>query len=113
MSEIGKNCDKQCNSMNNNYGENLLAKCFFSLPPKQFSLLSSLIGILLIDNLDLDQQNSLGNFIVNVGQAILVSAAQAQMLQNNNSQNSQNDYIRQQIRILKQQIDMLEKQLDS
>jgi len=52
----------------------------------------------------------LGNFIVNVGQAILTSAAQAQTLQNNNSQN---DYIRKQIQILKQQIDMLEKQLDS
>ncbi|HOQ02194.1 MAG TPA: hypothetical protein PK604_15540 [Acetivibrio clariflavus] len=83
---------------------------FFSLPPKQFALLSSLIGILLIDNLDLNQQNALGNFIVNVGQAILTSAAQAQTLQNNNSQN---DYIRKQIQILKQQIDMLEKQLDS
>ncbi len=109
MSDIGKNCDNQCNSVKNSC-ENIFAKCFFSLPPKQFSLLSSLIGILLIDNLDLDQQNALGNFIVNVGQAILTSAAQAQTLQNNNSQN---DYIRKQIQILKQQIDMLEKQLDS
>jgi len=50
---------------------------FFSLPPKQFALLSALIGIILIDGLDSDQQNSLGNFLVSVGQVILVSAAQS------------------------------------
>lgn len=111
MSDNNKNCKNQCDNINNDSNcDNLLTKCFFSLPPKQFSLLSSLLGILLIDNLDLDQQNALGNFIVNVGQAILTSAAQGQMLQSNNSQD---DHIRQQIQILKQQIFTIEKQLDS
>jgi hypothetical protein len=54
--------------------------CLFSLPPKQFVLLSSLIGVLLTENLDLNEQNSLGNFIVNVGQSILIAAAQGQSL---------------------------------
>ena len=62
---------------------------FFSLPPKQFALLSSLIGILLTDNLNPDQQNALGNFIVNIGQVILTSAAQGQLLQDSGSQKQQ------------------------
>jgi hypothetical protein len=111
MSDNSKNCENQCNNINNDSScDNLLTNCFFSLPPKQFSLLSSLLGLLLIDNLDYDQQNSLGNFIVNVGQTILTSAAQGQLLQSNNSQN---DHIRQQIQLIKQQIFTLEKQLDN
>lgn len=111
MNGNSKDCQNKSNNMNNdNKYNNLLAKCLFSLPPKQFSLLSSLLGILLIDNLDLDQQNALGNFIVNVGQAILTAAAQGAIFQNSNSNN---DYIRQQIQILKEQILNLEKQLDN
>ncbi|HEX9059558.1 MAG TPA: hypothetical protein VF941_05225, partial [Clostridia bacterium] len=59
---------------------NPLMSCFFSLPPKQFSLLSSVLGILMIDNLTPTQQNSLGNFIVGIGQMILTSAAQSEMV---------------------------------
>lgn len=89
--------------------------CFFSLPPKQFALASSLVGILIIDNLDLNQQNSLGNFIVNIGQAVLTAAAQGQSLQSNSSQkdNSQNNHIRQQFEILKKQMCALEQELDN
>jgi hypothetical protein len=81
--------DTGCSDLNNN-DINMIktsTSCFFSLPPKQVSLLSSVIGILLIDNLDLNQQNSLGNFIVSIGQAILTAAAQGQSLQSTNSQN--------------------------
>jgi hypothetical protein len=60
--------------------ENEFLSCLFSLPPKQFALLSSLIGIFLIDNLDTNQLNSLGNFIINVGQVILTAAAQSETL---------------------------------
>lgn len=98
-------CNNPCN--NSSY-VNPLTQSFFSLQPKQFSLISSLLGILLIDNLDLNQQNSLGNFIVNVGQAILTAAAQGQALQSNSSQD---DRIRQKIEMLKQQICDLEKEL--
>jgi len=99
VSDIFRNCEKQFDNMSNNSNcENPLVKYFFLLPPKQLALLSTLVGILLIDNLDVNQQNSLGNFIVNVGQAILVSAAQSQVLQNNTSQK---DFIRHQIQILK------------
>jgi len=81
---------------------------FLSLPPKQFALLSSLLGLILIDNLDLEQQNSLGNFIVNIGQFILTTAAQGQALENGNQNN---DQIRRKIEMLKKQIIELEQQL--
>lgn len=50
-----------------------------SLPPKQFILLSSLIGILLIDGIDAKEQIILGKFINNVGQTILTAATQEQI----------------------------------
>jgi hypothetical protein len=106
---VGKK-DKQSN---NSYDfcneERSLASCLYSLSPKQLSLLSSLIGILLIDNLDVNQQNSLGNFIVGVGQILLISAAQEQLLESQSS--SQTDDINQQIQMLKDQIYALEKEV--
>lgn len=95
-------------NINANSGADNPLSCFFSLPPEQFSLLSSLIGILIINNLDLNQQNSLGNFIVGVGQAILTAAAQGQTLQSSNAQNQQ---IQRQIKALKKQICMLEQEI--
>lgn len=96
------------NSCNYNAVPSQLGSCLFSLSPDQFSLLSSILGILLIDNLDTNQQNSLGNFIVGIGQAILTAAAQGQLLQSNNSQN--ND-ISQELEKLKKQVSALEKKL--
>jgi hypothetical protein len=49
------------------------------LPPKQFVLLSTLIGILLIDDIDPKDQIILGKFINNIGQTILTAAAQEQI----------------------------------
>lgn len=110
MSKYDRGCDNQnSSSCNDNNCTNSLAACFFSLPPKQFALLSSLVGILLIDNLDLNQQNSLGNFIVNVGQSILTAAAQGQFTEKSDSQD---DHVRQQIQQLKQQILALEKEVE-
>lgn len=96
-----KQNEKRCNP---------IASCLFSLPPKQFSLLGSLFGIILIDDLSVDEQNALGNFIVSVGQAILTAAAQAQLLE---SKNSQDDQILQEIDDLKKQICFLKKELDN
>jgi hypothetical protein len=98
--------DMNCNDKKS---KNCLEKsCFFNIPAKQFSLLSSIIGLLLIDNLNTDQQNSLGNFIVNIGQNITTSAAQESLLANNNNQD---DEINTQLEILKKQICLLENQV--
>ena len=80
---------------------------FFALNPVKFSLLASVLGILLIDNLSVNQQNSLGNFLENVGQNLLTAAAQAQTVQQ-----SQQNQIRRQIQSLKEQIAELEEELD-
>lgn len=74
--DTSDNNDKD-NSENNAY--KTLVSYITSLPPKQFILLSSLIGILLIDNIDTKDQFILGKFINNVGQTILTAAAQEQI----------------------------------
>ena len=55
-----------------------LISCITTLPPKQFVLLSTLIGILLIDDIDPKEQIILGKFINNIGQTIITAAAQEQ-----------------------------------
>ncbi len=54
--------------------------CFDRIPPRQFSLLAAIIGVLLTADLDVDEQNSFGNFLVSVGQGLLTSAAQDENL---------------------------------
>nr|WP_300095647.1 hypothetical protein [Sedimentibacter sp.] len=68
---------RENNVSNNTY--KALVSCITSLPPKQFILLSSLIGILLIDSIDAKDQIILGKFINNIGQTILTAAAQEQI----------------------------------
>lgn len=65
---------RENNVSNNTY--KALVSYITSLPPKQFILLSSLIGILLIDSIDAKDQIILGKFINNIGQTILTAAAQ-------------------------------------
>ena len=111
MSKNLNNCN-DCNNWSNDISNNIypIGSCLLSLPPKQFALLSSLLGIILKDDLNTDQQNALGNFIVNIGQSILTAAAQEQSQQNNNSQN---DQILQEIDSLKNQVSLLKKELDN
>lgn len=85
--------------------------CLLSLPPKQFSLLATTFGFLLLDDLSIDQQNALGNFFLTVGQTMLTTAAQEQALQSCNSQN-ETDQVHQDIEDLKNQIALLKKELN-
>lgn len=77
IDDSSNNTTKEDCSSNTAY--KTLISCITSLPPKQFSLLSSLIGILLIGNLDVREQFILGRFINNIGQTILTAAAQEQI----------------------------------
>lgn len=65
----------------------------FSLPPKQFTLVGVILGFLLIDDLSPAKQNSLGNFIILIGQIIEASSAQAQVIQNMINTKQNNDMI--------------------
>jgi hypothetical protein len=51
---------------------------FDKIPPNQFSLLGAILGVLLTADMDADEQNSFGNFLVSVGQGLLTSVAQKQ-----------------------------------
>jgi hypothetical protein len=105
MSKNLNDCSNLCKDTNNC----LIKSCLLSLPPKQFALLSSLFGIIIIDDLTVEQQNAIGNFLVNIGQTILTAAAQEQSLQSDNSQDTQ---IIQEIENLKCQIALLKEELD-
>lgn len=74
LDDTPDNTVKENNTSNNTY--KALISYIISLPPKQFILLSSLIGILLIDNIDAKDQIILGKFINNIGHTILTAAAQ-------------------------------------
>ncbi len=57
---------------------------FFDLPPKTLVIIGTLISLIIIDDLDAPRQNSLGNFLQLIGQALESSAAQ-QNVQDNKS----------------------------
>ncbi len=81
----------------------------FALTPAQMSLLSSVLGLLFAEGLDLDQQNSLGNFIVGIGTSILVSAAQGQLIEAHADPAA---VMQRQLQALKKQVDALQKRID-
>ena len=89
-----------------------VSSCLLSLPPKQFAVLATAFGLLLQDDLSIDQQNALGNFFLSVGQTMLTAAAQEQALQNCSSQNN-NDQVHEDIEDLKKQITLLKKELNN
>jgi hypothetical protein len=78
-----------CYSENKNCNKNSIASSFFSIPPNQYALLASLIGVALAENLDLNQQNSLGNFIVDIGTTMLTAAAQGQLIESRSNKVAQ------------------------
>ncbi|MCG8502213.1 MAG: hypothetical protein MJB12_17650 [Firmicutes bacterium] len=84
---------------------------FFDIPPNTFGILAGLLGVAIANNLDLNEQNSLGNFIESVGQIILTVNAQAQLQQDEQEKQKQNQYLQLQIDLLKKQIELLEEQI--
>lgn len=81
MENTGMDINEKNNTQSGNEG-NCPPCGLFSLPPKQYALLSSILGIQFVDKLDLDQQNSLGNFFVSLGSSLLAAAAQGQLIAN-------------------------------
>lgn len=52
--------------------------CLDNIPPTQFAVFAALIGAALAEELDVNEQNSIGNFLVSVGQTLLTIAAQTE-----------------------------------
>ena len=76
---------------NNDYKS--LADFLFSFSGNEFAIISSIIGFVISQNLDIDEVNSLGNFFENIGQFMLAKAAQDQVISNRNNNNSNNPII--------------------
>lgn len=80
---------------------------FDKISPNQFTLIASILGVLLNHDLDVNEQNSLGNFLVSVGQTMLTAAAQALNQEAHPSKSS----ICKQIDKMSEELDSLKKQL--
>lgn len=85
--------------------------CIFSLSPQQFSLLASAIGVAMTHGLNLNEQNSIGNFIVSVGQSILTAAAAGAGQSKVKEDGQQNQRIQKQLQTLKSQLASLEEDI--
>jgi len=58
------------------------ARFLHTLDPTEYTIVSVIIGILISQNLSINEKNSLGNFIIQVGQIMLTISAQENLLTN-------------------------------
>lgn len=58
---------------------------FFDLPPRTLTILAVVLGFLMIDDLTAAEQNSLGNFLILVGQVLETNASQLAVVEGNQS----------------------------
>ena len=58
---------------------------FFDLPPRTLTILAVVLGFLMIDDLTAAEQNSLGNFLILVGQVLETNASQLAVVEENQS----------------------------
>ena len=61
-----------------------------NVPPKAFTLSSVVVGFLLIDDLNANEQNALGNWLMLVAQLLCTNAAYLQLQQERATGNSNN-----------------------
>jgi len=80
------------------------------LSPEEFSALSVLIGFALLPGLTANQQNSLGNFLMGVGQVLETAAAQQAVIDDKRS--NQISELQAQIKRLEARLAALEGQPD-
>ena len=64
---------------------------FFKMPEKEIIILSTEITILLSDNLTSGQQNTLGNFLMSVGQNLILGAGQKALREKYREDKKNND----------------------
>ena len=85
--------------------------CLSNISPEQLTLIACLIGLILSQELDSNEQNILGNLLTETGQTLLTVGAQTQ---NQNDQQQNEDQIlllSQQIENLNLQINVLKRQM--
>lgn len=80
---------------------------FFNIPPGPFAILANLIGIAFAKNLNSDQQNSLGNFFMSIGQSMATFNAQQSLQQSQ----ADNQRMYDQIQLMKEQLKFFEERI--
>ncbi len=99
------------------------------IQPNQLALLSTILGIIISNNLNSNQQNAFGNFLEAIGQIILTINAQSQNISYINSSSNNSNYcnssedskktnsdlddLKKEMKKLKKHINMLENKLDN
>jgi hypothetical protein len=79
-----------------------------NIDPHTFSIIAVVVGYASVGNYTANEQNSIGNWLILVGQYMLTHAAQQQLIEGRRTQNKQND-IELIIDALKKMKDELEK----
>ena len=82
----------------------------FDLSPEEFAALSALVGLALLPGLTAGQQNSLGNFLMGIGQMLESAAAQQAVAAA--AQPNQIDELQSRIMRLEERLAALEKGLE-
>lgn len=81
-----------------------MSSCFSNINPDALVLISSIISVLISQNLSNDEINVLGNVLTQIGASLLTKAAQQQNLQSKEDLKNQIADIEKQLEKLKQQL---------
>lgn len=82
-----------------------------------FTLSATVVGFLLLQELDLNEQNDLGNWFLLLGQLLCTNAARLSVLQtsDNNSEQTNNDMsnmLEKTVAVMQQEIEELKRQVN-
>lgn len=83
-----------------------------NINPKEFTISACIIGYLLIDNFNANEQNAIGNWLMLVGQVLETNASQLQVIQGNNQNNNVNNQ-NNDIENIKKAIEIINKKLNN
>jgi len=80
--------------------------------PEEFTISAFIIGYILRDHFNSNEQNTLGNWFMLVGQTLETSAAQLQVVQQNNSYNNIENRQNSDIENLKKAVEIINQKLN-
>ena len=78
-----------------------------TIPPAQLAALASAVGIIIASDLDVNEQNAIGNFILAIGQTILTISAQSENIKEHKGKKD----ICEEIDTINQQLDAIKKKI--
>lgn len=67
-----------------------MASIFSNISPKTFTLSAFILGDILVEDLTVDEQNTLGNWLDLVAQTIITNAGQEELIQNSKDKENKN-----------------------